>query len=454
MKKFICLFCVLLLVFSYAGAEMITPAAEAADTGTADNREADLLDIWLKDGEGRTWITAAVQATDGMLLTSPALLPDSADSLVISDGTNEWKAEAMFPDSTGAVAMVFFDTEKAVPLRSSWPLMPFGDSVKASACVVRSGNADSSRTDIGVLSAASLQWKGSRCLLLNLQEEVPLGAAVLNAKGELAGMVVAAYAEGMNRVLALPAEEIARAMTEAGTILGGLYSWGDPPEGFLVTAEKNLVTIDWSAMTLPEKAEGETLYVIIADTANDYLNYYPAEVSDRTMRQVVTPGRTYISGILATSGAPSDLPERYEVTIVPNAQRLTEYGFTPTLTAIAELPEGADEDQAPVPVTEVTEELLRSGRAFFYSASTYQVEERLPEKTLLVTLTDPEGNNYRYESSWIYGPEYMNEDVWYISLTGTGLTYSLDNNGYPRGEYQMAYYVNGDLADEITFELK
>ena len=454
MKKLICLFCALLLVFSYAGAEEIMPAAEAADTVTADSREADLLDIWLKDGEDRTWITAAVQAADGILLTSPALLPDSADSLVISDGTNEWKAEAVIPDSTGTVAMVFFDTEKAVPQRSSLPMMPYGDSAKASACVVRSGNADGSRTDIGVLSAASLQWKGSRCILLNLKEEAPLGAAVLNAKGELAGVVVAAYAEGTNRVLAMPAEEIARALTEAGAILRGLYSWGDPPEGFLVTAEKNLVTIDWSAMILPEKADGETLYVVVADTGNDYLNYYPAEVSDRTMRQIMTPGRTYISGILAASGPPSDLPERYEVTIVPNAQRLTEYGFTPTLTAVAELPEDAKEEQAPIPVTEVTEELLRSGRAFFYSDSTYQVEEKIPDKTLLVTLTDPNGNNYRYESSWIYDPEYMNEDVWYISLTGTGLTFSLDKNGYPRGEYQMAYYVNGDLADAFTFELK
>ena len=68
--------------------------------------------------------------------------------------------------------------------------------------------------------------------------------------------------------------------------------------------------------------------------------------------------------------------------------------------------------------------------------------------------TDPEGNVYRYESSWIYAPEYMNDDVWYISLAGMGLTYSLDQNGYPRGGYRIAYYVDGDLADAITFELK
>ena len=48
----------------------------------------------------------------------------------------------------------------------------------------------------------------------------------------------------------------------------------------------------------------------------------------------------------------------------------------------------------------------------------------------------------------------MTDDVWYVSLAGMGLTYSLDQNGYPRGEYRIAYYVDGDLADAFTFELK
>ena len=108
----------------------------------------------------------------------------------------------------------------------------------------------------------------------------------------------------------------------------------------------------------------------------------------------------------------------------------------------------------PVPVTEVTEELLRSGRAYFYSTSTYRVTENLPDNTLLVTLTDPEGGNYRYESSWIYGPEYMNEDTWYIPLTRSGLVAGLDRNGYPRGVYRMAFFVDGELADSFSFELK
>ena len=391
---------------------------------------------------------------NGMLLTSPALLPEKTDSLIVSDGKNEWKAEAVIRDSTGVMAMVFFDADKNLPQRKAWSLMPFGNSVTASSCIVRSGNADGARTDCGVRNADSLQWKGNRCLLLDLDAEAPLGAAVLNAESELAGLVIAGYAEGQNRVLALPVEEIVRGMSEAGKLLNNLYSWGDPLEGFRVTAEKNSVTIDWSDVILPEKAEGETLYVVVADTGNDYLNFYPAEVSDRTLRMTLTPGRVYISGILAAAEAPSDLPEHFEVTALSGAQKLTEFNFRPTLTAIAEMPADAKEGEAPAPVAEVTEELLRSGRAYFYSASAYEVEEEIPGKSLLVTLTDPDGNNYRYESTWIYAPEYMQDDVWYSSLTETGLTYSLDRNGYPRGEYQLAYYIDGELADGFTFELK
>ena len=287
-----------------------------------------------------------------------------------------------------------------------------------------------------------------------MEEETPAGAAVLNAKGELTGVVIAEYAEGLNRVMAMPVEEIVRCMTEAGTLLTNLVSWGDPPEGFNVTTDKNLITIDWSGMDLPEKKEGENLYLILADTANDYLNFYPAETETRVFSAILPPGRVYISGILASAESPSELPERYEVTVIPPAQRLTEYHFRPIRTAVAEMPADAKDGDTPTPVTEVTEELLRSGRAYFYSASAYEVEDKTDGETLLVTLTDPEGNVYRYESSWLYAPEYMQEDVWFIPLTDSGLIWSLDQSGYPKGEYLMAYYVDGELADEISFELK
>ena len=48
----------------------------------------------------------------------------------------------------------------------------------------------------------------------------------------------------------------------------------------------------------------------------------------------------------------------------------------------------------------------------------------------------------------------MAEDIWFLSLKDIGLTTGLDQGGYPKGTYQMAFYVDGDLADSFEFILK
>ena len=71
-----------------------------------------------------------------------------------------------------------------------------------------------------------------------------------------------------------------------------------------------------------------------------------------------------------------------------------------------------------------------------------------------MTLTDPEGNNYRYESGWIYDPSYMADDTWAVALKDTDLLEFLNDSGYPAGIYEIAMYIGGKLADSFTFELK
>ena len=48
----------------------------------------------------------------------------------------------------------------------------------------------------------------------------------------------------------------------------------------------------------------------------------------------------------------------------------------------------------------------------------------------------------------------MAEDIWYLSLAETNLTSILNADGYPAGVYRVAFYVDGLLADEFSFELK
>ena len=444
MKKSLALLLALLLAMS---------SFAFAEEGT--EKEKELFDIWDYGSESMTWVCSAIPVTDGAVLVSPALLPEKQDQLAVTDGKNVWEARAVVPDESGLTALVLFDTEKAAARYEGWDLLPYGISTPVSSCYVRTGDEMGSRINRRVLSSEDIQWQGCRCLMLTLSDPVPPGSPVLTTEGNLAGLVVAEYAEGNNRFIALPADEIALKLTEISGKLNNMPGWSDPPEGFKVTADKNLVTVDWTEMTLPEKGEGETVYLVLLDGANSYLNYYPAEVEQRKMKFILTPGRFYIIGIGAYSSAPAEAPARYETISIPAAGKLTANGFRPILTAIAESEEKTLKDgETPVPVTEVTEELLRSGRAWFYSSSCYEVTERIENITLLVTLTDPNGINYRYESGWLYDPSYMNEDTWYINLQEYGLTNSLDEGGYPKGVYTVAYYVGGDPADSFTFELK
>ena len=73
--------------------------------------------------------------------------------------------------------------------------------------------------------------------------------------------------------------------------------------------------------------------------------------------------------------------------------------------------------------------------------------------TLLVSLTAPDGSNYRYESGWYYDPSVMKKDEWYTLLSDTTLLDMLNEAGYPAGTYEMAMYIEGKLADSFSFEL-
>ena len=417
-----------------------------------ETKQSELLDLWDYGAESPVWVSSAVQVTEGIAVISTVSLPENTDQLVISDGVNSWEVMAVIPDQAGWLATVCYDEDETKPCRyTPWPFLFPRDNLQVSDCIVRDADEWGSRINRGVLGAEEVIRNGETYCLLTLTGPVSPGSPVLGTDGRLLGIITAEWAEGVNRYLAVLPETLAVSLTDAAMLLDGIPGWGEAPEGLTVTLEKNRVVIDWSEMTLPEKAEGESLYLLLVDSGNGYFNYVYADTKIRSVSYLLTPGRLYFAGIVASKGAPESLPTEYVHFSVPRVKPLTDYSFRPLVTAIAE----AQEDgKAPVPVTEVTEELLRSGRAFFYSSSTYRVTENVEGKSLLVSLTDPRNVNYRYESSWFYGPEYMEDDTWYISLDEMGLLSFLEESGYPKGIYRMAYYVDGDLADSFEFELK
>ena len=304
-----------------------------------------------------------------------------------------------------------------------------------------------------VSGGAPLTWEEADCMILTLSGAAAPGDPVLTDGNELAGMIVAEYAEGSNRYIALTAQGILSLMVQMYA-MPGEEGWSDgPEEGYTVTVESNRVTFDWSGVKA-EVPEGEHLWLVVLDTANDYLNYVPADQEQQACTMLLTPGRTYLSGLTVSAGTPSTVPEKYAVTALPEAEPLREHDFRPVMTTLA-LSENGETitERISEPVRTITADGLRAEGMHFYSWSVYTVAEQL-EDTLLITMTMPDGTNYRFASGWVYDPSYMSEDIWSLSLQAMGFTEALEKEGYPEGTYQVAFYVGGKLADSFTFEVR
>ncbi len=442
MRKAVAILTALLLLFA---------ASAAAGEG---NLQPGLYDLYNTNGENPEWLGVAVSAYDGIMLIPVSVMPEKLSYLAISDGKNTWQAETAAPDRSETLAMVLYDIDTVRPEVGVCTLTDDISAVYPANCYVLTGDGNQSRIRRAVYSMTPVTWRGMSCLLVSLSGPAAAGSPLLTTNGKLAGIAVAEWAEGPDRMLFLSPEGLYQSMTESLDVFTGENGIYGSPEGFEVTADGNVVTFNWEKMQMPETGEGEELYLVVADIMNTYLTYYRIE-NDTEATMVLTPGRTYSSGILASAGAPDRMPDATAETVLPPAEKLTDYGFTSRVCAVAEAPKGGlPANGLPDPVTEVTEELLRSGRAYFYSSSTYEVTGTIDDIPLLITLTDPEGQNYRYLSGWIYDPSYMDDDTWAVLFSETGLLDMLNESGYPAGTYEIAMYIGGKLADTCTFSLR
>ncbi|MCR5297558.1 MAG: hypothetical protein K6E17_09115 [Clostridiales bacterium] len=456
MKKILAWILVLGLMMMAALPGMAEETAEEAEAAAAEAVEnlaaPGLFDLYDVNGDDVKWLGIAVPVVNGLAMTAGCVVPENCATLVITDGVNVWKAAVYYRDNGNALVTIAVDVSEANPLIGPFSGTGHEEALVAGDCTVRTADANQSRINRTVSSLTPIIWEGYYALVARLNGDALPGSPLLDEEGNLAGIVAAQYAEGDHRVVILSLEGIRQSLVEASANEEAAKMRAEiEPEGFTVTVEENRVTLDWSAMTLPECAEGERPYVVVSDIDNSYLTYF-GFTEDTSWTLLLTPGRTYVSGILVSKDTPDRTPDRYVITTLPEAEKLTDYGFESRVLAVAEKNAAGEV----VPVEEVTEELLRSGRAYFYSSSTYQVDRTYDDLTLLITLTDPNGENYRYETGWVYDPAYMDDDTWSVAFTETGLLEMLnkEQGGYPKGEYTLAFYVGGKLADSVTFELK
>lgn len=441
MRKWTALLTVLVLLCAAAG----------AFAGTA--AEPDLYDLYEVTEDGRTWIGTAIPIVEGVTVTSAAGISMEMDQVEIWDGKAYRDVGMMLSTAQGTVLVLLHETDGEEAGIPEYPFLETYRMPTAGELFVRSGDWMKSRINRAVYDCSVTTWKGREAMLLTLSGETAAGSAVLTSDGKLAGVIVSEYAEGLNRYIALTISGIRDCLQEANTLMN-ISEGGNAPEGYNVTVDRNIVTFDWSGMELPVPGEGEKLYHIVADTESSFLSYAEIRAKDETkLSMLLTPGRTYVSGVAVFAGTPDDLPSQVAVTALPEAEPQTDHGYQSVTLAIGEVPPGAAQDTVPDLPEEITETLLRSGRACIYSVSTYQVDQEIKDCTLLVTLTAPDGNNYRYESSWYYLPDYNARDAWFVTMDESGLLDMLNQNGYPEGTYEVSMYIDGKLADSFSFKL-
>ena len=422
MKKWTALFIALVM--------MITAGTVFAET------RPDLYDLYDAADDGKTWIGTAVPIMDGVAVTSPVGLPEKVSGVEIWDGTAYRAVTLALPVADGKILVLLHETDGEKPGIPAYDYLEAGIVPQAGNLMVRSGDWMLSRINRAVYDASVISWNNREAMLLTLSGDTTVGSPLITTDGKLAGIITAEYAEGLNRYVALTVPEITACLQEAAGLLDEPEPLADNrPDGYTVTMEGNLVTFDWSGVKLPEIAEGEKLYHIVADSESSYLTYVEVTEGVTKSTMLLTPGRMVA------------------LTSLPEAEPMTDYGFKSQVLAIAELPEDAPKGTMPTVPEQISETLLRSGRACIYSVSSYTVDQAMEDFTLLISLTAPDGSNYRYESGWYYDPSVMEKDEWYTLLSETTLLDMLNEAGYPAGTYEMAMYIEGKLADSFSFEL-
>ena len=136
-------------------------------------KEADLFDLWDFGDESPSWVGFAVPVTEGILVTSPACLPDNTEDLVISDGKSLWEVKAVLPDGTEAqVNGTWFSHHLSLPtgeeldagitgMRSWW-------DITDGKWLDESEESAASSVMVGTLLAEQEGWKAGDQVTLNI----------------------------------------------------------------------------------------------------------------------------------------------------------------------------------------------------------------------------------------------------------------------------------------------
>lgn len=230
--------------------------------------------------------------------------------------------------------------------------------------------------------------------------------------------------------------------------------------GLKADCASGLITVDWSALDVPEGA-AVTAYILY--DGNEYFTYYVMKPGETATDFYAVPGRACMvwASWSLTEGVQLHPGAQADVTIVTPAEPVpyTLNGFTHvrgglTLTDHAD-PEG---DGLYLPQTPLTREALLDPamKLVFQTEDTYQVEAESGDHPLAFVLYTPEGYVFVEQGMYTFAPELNESDLWLKDLSDLVAEYAslAGENVWMAGEYAFGCYIDGQAVCEIPFTLE
>lgn len=288
-------------------------------------------------------------------------------------------------------------------------------------------------------------------MLFTAPDSLLSGSALVDEAGQLFGITLGAYGEGVNRHVALP-------LTETGMIAQEV-SW---LEGFTVTAKAGYLRVDWSDCDHTCDKGNCVTGVFYADTQNPYYSYFIEE--ETSVDIMVAPGRSYQVWVQHAHG---DIVKNVErpaeaavLATTPAAEAFDRYGYKDSSIYLASVPLAEEEDYINKhipPMEAVTAEALADTESaiFMQVVSSYAVEE-MQLSDLYLVLTTPEDYAIGYAAEFVFEPSLQDRDEWNVeiySMLDDYLAYN-DTGAFAPGEYTLCYYLDGALANQLKWVLE
>lgn len=390
-------------------------------------------------GEMQPVGSAVLYKDNATLLTGAPIA--QAEGLYAQGTGGSIAVAAVKPAEDGMLLLTLETPSSAAPLTANpegSPALALGHDAQGQAC-------------LSTLDYMTIMPYGSDYALIYTAQQAMLpGSVLLDENGDICGVTLAAYGEGINRYVA--------ATDQALTGLQYDVSW---LTGFTADYAQGLLTVDWSACDMTCGQEDCVISLFVQDVQNPYFTYYT--VKEGTQAELLlTPGRSYRLWVQHAHGEAQPnmvFPENRSVLAeLPQPSAFHLYDYETAAMYLSAVPaaqaDEADNTYLP-PASSVTrDDLMNPENAFFLQVrSTYAVDQQ-EEALLVASLTTPEGYCFSMEGQFLFQPELQQQDEWNVNiaeLLDNCLAYS---GQLSSGVYTLSYYLDGSIGAQYDFTLE